>query len=134
MRLGARVWIEKVMPRSLQVGTVSCFGPLNSCRLSPHVVLAQIASINTSLKAEAVLPGDLLRAVTATNFVYPTKALFGASAPERHIVSGHLYHVHCYALRLPHIAAGASFTSCRKAPEPVLLARVRYSTNELMHV
>jgi hypothetical protein len=31
------------------------------------------------------LAGDLLRAVTCTCPVWPTKALFGAVAPERHI-------------------------------------------------
>ncbi|KAG2446849.1 hypothetical protein HYH02_008006 [Chlamydomonas schloesseri] len=44
------------------------------------------ASLNSTLASEAVLPGDVLRAVTATNFVYPTRALWGAQAPERHIV------------------------------------------------
>eukprot|EP00198_Chlamydomonas_reinhardtii_P011867 XP_001701204.1 predicted protein [Chlamydomonas reinhardtii] len=44
------------------------------------------ASLNSDVAAEAVLPGDVLRAVTATNFVYPTRALWGAQAPERHIV------------------------------------------------
>lgn len=29
----------------------------------------------------------MLRAATCTNFVYPTKALFGAVPPQRHIVS-----------------------------------------------
>lgn len=47
----------------------------------------QRASLNSDVAAEAVLPGDVLRAVTATNFVYPTRALWGAQAPERHIVS-----------------------------------------------
>lgn len=31
--------------------------------------------------------GDVLRGATCTNFVYPTKALFGAVPPERHVVS-----------------------------------------------
>ncbi|KXZ50094.1 hypothetical protein GPECTOR_18g70 [Gonium pectorale] len=44
------------------------------------------AALNGDLAKDAVLPGDVLRAVTATNFVYPTRALFGAAAPERHIV------------------------------------------------
>ena len=30
--------------------------------------------------------GDVVRGVTCTNFVYPTQALFGASAPRRTIV------------------------------------------------
>ncbi|GIL78527.1 hypothetical protein Vretimale_6122 [Volvox reticuliferus] len=44
------------------------------------------AALNSDLVKDAVLPGDILRAATATNFVYPTKALFGAAPPERHIV------------------------------------------------
>ncbi|GFR48679.1 hypothetical protein Agub_g10634, partial [Astrephomene gubernaculifera] len=44
------------------------------------------AALNPALARDAVLPGDVLRAVTATNFVYPTRALFGAAPPERHIV------------------------------------------------
>jgi len=40
----------------------------------------------SSDQAVAALPGDILRAVTCTNFVYPTQALFGARPPERHIV------------------------------------------------
>ncbi|EFJ42115.1 hypothetical protein VOLCADRAFT_119533 [Volvox carteri f. nagariensis] len=43
------------------------------------------AALNSDLVKDAVLPGDVLRAVTATNFVYPTRALFGAAPPERHI-------------------------------------------------
>jgi hypothetical protein len=39
-----------------------------------------------SAAAAAPLEGDVLRAVTCTNMVYPTKALFGAVPPERHIV------------------------------------------------
>ncbi|KAL6761927.1 hypothetical protein V8C86DRAFT_2526243 [Haematococcus lacustris] len=46
----------------------------------------KMASMNRQLASNAVLPGDILRAVTATNFVYPTKALFGAVPPERHVV------------------------------------------------
>ncbi|GFH18344.1 uncharacterized protein HaLaN_15133 [Haematococcus lacustris] len=45
-----------------------------------------MASMNRQLASNAVLPGDILRAVTATNFVYPTRALFGAVPPERHVV------------------------------------------------
>jgi hypothetical protein len=37
--------------------------------------------------AVLVTAGDVLRGVTCTNFVYPTKALFGAVPPERHVVS-----------------------------------------------
>uniref|UniRef100_A0A7S3RAD1 Uncharacterized protein n=1 Tax=Dunaliella tertiolecta TaxID=3047 RepID=A0A7S3RAD1_DUNTE len=45
----------------------------------------KVAGLNQRLQ-ECVLPGDVLRAVSCTNFVYPTNALFGAKAPERHIV------------------------------------------------
>lgn len=31
--------------------------------------------------------GDVLRAITCTNFVYPANALIGVQPPERHIVS-----------------------------------------------
>jgi hypothetical protein len=31
----------------------------------------------------------VLRGVTCTNFVYPTRALFGAVPPQRHVVSQH---------------------------------------------
>lgn len=48
---------------------------------------AQLASMSVGASGDAVLPGDVLRALTCTNFVYPTRALFGAVAPERHIVS-----------------------------------------------
>ncbi len=48
---------------------------------------AALAAPAAGAAAQAALPGDVLRAVTATNFVYPTKALFGAIPPERHIVS-----------------------------------------------
>jgi hypothetical protein len=42
-----------------------------------------------------VTAGDVLRGVTCTNFVYPTKALFGAVPPERHVVSAGC---HCCAI------------------------------------
>lgn len=35
---------------------------------------------------ETVQPGDVLRACTATNFVYPIKSLFGATPPVRTLV------------------------------------------------
>jgi len=44
-----------------------------------------VARLNTAKAKEAVLEGDVLRAVTCTCAVWPTKALFGATAPERHI-------------------------------------------------
>ena len=44
------------------------------------------ASLDGAAAARAALPGDVLRAVTATNFVYTSRALLGAAAPERHIV------------------------------------------------
>ncbi|GLC39054.1 hypothetical protein PLESTF_000515100 [Pleodorina starrii] len=44
------------------------------------------AALNSDLAKDSVLPGDVLRGLTATNFVYPTRALFGAAPPERHIV------------------------------------------------
>ncbi|GAX77583.1 hypothetical protein CEUSTIGMA_g5027.t1 [Chlamydomonas eustigma] len=46
----------------------------------------KVSSLDAQSAREAVLPGDVLRAVTTTNFVYPTKALLGASPPERHLV------------------------------------------------
>lgn len=35
---------------------------------------------------EAVQPGDVLRACTCTNFVFPTQSLFGAKPPVRTLV------------------------------------------------
>jgi len=46
----------------------------------------KVSSLDAQSAREAVLPGDILRAVTTTNFVYPAKALLGASPPERHVV------------------------------------------------
>jgi hypothetical protein len=50
-----------------------------------------------------IAAGDVLRAATCTNFVYPTRALFGAVPPERHIVSARpSCPVYCYHfLQLP---------------------------------
>ena len=45
-----------------------------------------MASLNRDAAANAVLPGDLLRALTCTTFVYPTRSLFGLVPPERHVV------------------------------------------------
>lgn len=46
----------------------------------------KVARLNKDKAAEAALEGDVLRAVTCTCPVWPTKALFGVVAPERHIV------------------------------------------------
>jgi hypothetical protein len=47
----------------------------------------KLADFDRSRRASAALPGDIVRAFTATNFVYPTKSLlFGLKPPERHIV------------------------------------------------
>lgn len=51
-----------------------------------------------AVAAAVTCAGDVLRGVTCTNFVYPTKALFGAVPPERHIVSQHLYKQSCHRL------------------------------------
>mmetsp|Transcript_12730 Transcript_12730/g.27574 ORF Transcript_12730/g.27574 Transcript_12730/m.27574 type:complete len:290 (-) Transcript_12730:387-1256(-) len=45
----------------------------------------KVSGMNQAL-SQAILPGDVLRGVTCTTIVYPTKALFGAIPPERHIV------------------------------------------------
>ena len=47
---------------------------------------AQVAKLDRVMAGSSLLPGDVLRGVTATNFVYPTQALFGAQAPRRTIV------------------------------------------------
>eukprot|EP00882_Tetradesmus_deserticola_P006919 GHRQ01007289.1.p1 GENE.GHRQ01007289.1~~GHRQ01007289.1.p1 ORF type:complete len:321 (+),score=76.04 GHRQ01007289.1:173-1135(+) len=46
----------------------------------------KVAGLNRSLDRESVQDGDILRGVTCTNFVYPTRALFGAVPPQRHVV------------------------------------------------
>ncbi|KIZ00235.1 hypothetical protein MNEG_7727 [Monoraphidium neglectum] len=46
----------------------------------------KVARLNKVKEAEAALEGDVLRAFTCTCPVWPTKALFGAVAPERHLV------------------------------------------------
>lgn len=46
----------------------------------------RLVGLNTSLRSSTVMEGDVLRGVTCTNYVYPTKALFGAVPPEKHIV------------------------------------------------
>lgn len=53
---------------------------------SPAEQRRKVAGLNRSLAKESVQDGDVLRGVTCTNFVYPTRALFGAVAPERHVV------------------------------------------------
>jgi uncharacterized protein (UPF0276 family) len=46
----------------------------------------KVARLNKALESTAPMVGDVLRAVTCTNFVYRTQALFGAVAPQRTIV------------------------------------------------
>lgn len=46
----------------------------------------QVAKLNKALENSSAMVGDVLRAVTCTNFVYQTQALFGANAPTRTIV------------------------------------------------
>ncbi|CAD7696818.1 unnamed protein product [Ostreobium quekettii] len=46
----------------------------------------KVASVDPALRDTVPKEGDVLRAITCTNFVYPTRALFGAAPPERHIV------------------------------------------------
>ena len=47
----------------------------------------KLAGFDRGQRASAALPGDVLRAFTCTNLVYPTKSLvFGMQPPERHIV------------------------------------------------
>lgn len=47
----------------------------------------QLAGFDRARRAEAALPGDIVRAFTATNLVYPTKSLlFGMQPPQRQIV------------------------------------------------
>ena len=44
------------------------------------------AQVSKMTQRETVQPGDVLRACTATNFVYPIESLFGASPPVRTLV------------------------------------------------
>lgn len=47
----------------------------------------KLAAFDRGQRATAALPGDVLRAVTCTNLVYPAKSLlFGIQPPQRHIV------------------------------------------------
>lgn len=47
----------------------------------------KIAGFDRTQRANAALPGDIVRAFTCTNLVYPTKSLlFGIQPPQRHIV------------------------------------------------
>lgn len=47
----------------------------------------KLAGFDRSQRANAALPGDVLRAFTCTNLVYPTKSLFfSIQPPQRHIV------------------------------------------------
>jgi hypothetical protein len=48
---------------------------------------AALAKFDRSKRVDAALPGDVLRAVTCTNLVWPAKSLvFGMKPPQRHIV------------------------------------------------
>lgn len=47
---------------------------------------SKVAKLDSGRAKQAVLNGDVLRACTCTCPVWPTKALFGAVAPEQHIV------------------------------------------------
>lgn len=47
----------------------------------------QLASMSPDASSRAVLPGDILRAVTCTCVVYPSQALFGLKPPQKTIVS-----------------------------------------------
>jgi hypothetical protein len=47
---------------------------------------AALARFDKRRRAEAALPGDVLRAVTCTNILWPAKNPFGAKLPQRHIV------------------------------------------------
>lgn len=47
---------------------------------------ARVCSMDPTLASSCIQPGDVLRATTCTNFVYPTRSLFGITPPERHIV------------------------------------------------
>ena len=47
----------------------------------------KLAGFDRGQRATAALPGDIVRAFTCTNLVYPTKSLvFGIQPPQRHIV------------------------------------------------
>ncbi|KAI8469786.1 MAG: hypothetical protein J3K34DRAFT_274826 [Monoraphidium minutum] len=46
----------------------------------------KVARLSKEAAAQAVMEGDVLRAVTCTCAVYPTNSLIGLKAPERHIV------------------------------------------------
>lgn len=48
---------------------------------------AKLAGFDRARRADAALPGDVVRAFTATNLVYPTKSLiFGMQPPQRQVV------------------------------------------------
>lgn len=48
---------------------------------------AKLAQFDRAARARAALPGDLLRAVTATTISYPAQSLvLGAQAPKRYVV------------------------------------------------
>ena len=50
----------------------------------PAHLVAQVAKMT---QRDAAQPGDVLRAFTCTNFVFPTNSLFGAKPPVRLILS-----------------------------------------------
>jgi hypothetical protein len=64
----------------LRCALIKCFHPC-------HVLSCQAA--HRLLVLLLLRAGDVLRGVTCTNFVYPTRALFGAVPPQRHVVSQH---------------------------------------------
>ncbi len=81
-----------------------------------------MASLNRELAKEVLLPGDILRAVTCTNFVYSTKALWGAIPPERHIV------VYCAdKMRFSEIALAMRKGEVKDGPVTVVVERRKAS-------
>lgn len=47
----------------------------------------KLAGFDRRQRANAALPGDVVRAFTCTNLVYPARSLiFGMQPPERHVV------------------------------------------------
>jgi hypothetical protein len=68
--------------------------------------------------------GDVLRGVTCTNFVYPTRALFGAVPPQRHVVSQHMLLPQHAALAHRTIDPYLDYTAFGTAPCPRPPARI----------
>lgn len=79
-----------------------------SCHLADDTVAMQVARLNKQKLDCTPKIGDVLRAVTCTNFVYPTKALFGAVPPQRHIVGGQLQTVPAFGMLLSAAAVHAA--------------------------